>query len=311
MKKMLLPSLLITGACVSGCVSMLSSAPPSIEMAYTTENPSGAGVVQVFEIGTNTVIQVRNIDTVHPKFIDEQGNQLKYQIFGQNAVLEGRHNLFRVVTLNGTTTVKRTAIQNAKESDAPIATVTPQPNAAVQAQKAAPASQTAKTLDTLRADAPPQLLIKHKDDTPEQLQAEIDRMKAELNEIKKLLNRSAPVDKQAPVKKEQAEQTTIIVRFADNSGQFQPTPADQMALRDLTRTASLLTVTGYTDSYVPNTHARTLANLRAYAAKDYLVSGGVNAAKITVKAIPAGGFIADNRTKEGKAVNRRVEISAS
>lgn len=318
MKLLTIPAIIAASVCMGGCVSMLSGPTPTIDMAYVTDNPRGAGVVQVFEIGTNTVVQVRNIDTVRPIIEDASGRPLKYQIYGQNAVLEGRHNVFRVVTLHGTSTVKRNDVEqgtlvNLPLAGSPAAARSPAPTSGSGIP--APAITFESAGQPMADGASNDAVTQTADDTPEALQAEIDRMKKELEEIKALLSQGAGAGSsrtlQSPDKPLQRtlQSSTVIVQFADNSDRFEPNVADRQAIRELAHSATKVRVFGYTDSFTATHHAKALATLRAYAAKEYLVAEGVDPSKISVKAIPSGSFIADNRTKEGKAANRRVEIT--
>lgn len=70
----------------------------------------------------------------------------------------------------------------------------------------------------------------------------------------------------------------------------------------------MLEVIGHTDSTGPDAYNQGLSERRAQAAADYLVGKGVNAANITTKGMGESSPIADNATREGRAMNRRVEI---
>jgi len=66
-------------------------------------------------------------------------------------------------------------------------------------------------------------------------------------------------------------------------------------------------VTGYTDDSKGEAAVKDLALKRAQAVVDYLVSKGVDASRLSA----AGGGVSttgDNKTKEGRAMNRRAEI---
>jgi len=70
-------------------------------------------------------------------------------------------------------------------------------------------------------------------------------------------------------------------------------------------------IVGYTDSSGSAAVNRSLSLARAIAVKDHLVAGGLDAALITVEGAGASRPVADNATAEGRAANRRVEISIS
>ncbi|MGV6860026.1 MAG: OmpA family protein [bacterium] len=69
-----------------------------------------------------------------------------------------------------------------------------------------------------------------------------------------------------------------------------------------------ITVTGHTDSTGSAAYNQKLSEKRANAVVNYLVSKGVNPALLTAVGMGETSPIADNKTKAGRAENRRVEI---
>jgi OOP family OmpA-OmpF porin len=65
---------------------------------------------------------------------------------------------------------------------------------------------------------------------------------------------------------------------------------------------------GHTDSIGSNAYNKKLSLRRADAVKSYLVSKGIEANRIYTEGKGETQPIADNKTKEGRAKNRRVEI---
>jgi len=65
---------------------------------------------------------------------------------------------------------------------------------------------------------------------------------------------------------------------------------------------------GHTDSTGPAAHNQRLSERRAEAVKAYLVSKGISADRIYTEGRGETQPVADNRTREGRAQNRRVEI---
>jgi len=67
---------------------------------------------------------------------------------------------------------------------------------------------------------------------------------------------------------------------------------------------------GYTDSIGTDEYNMKLSERRATAVKDYLIKeAGVSSSKITAVGHGEADPVADNKTPEGRAKNRRVEIS--
>jgi len=69
-----------------------------------------------------------------------------------------------------------------------------------------------------------------------------------------------------------------------------------------------VTVDGYTDSTGSDKINQPLSQKRADAAKAYLVSKGIAEGRMTTRGFGSASPIADNKTKEGRAMNRRIEI---
>ena len=72
--------------------------------------------------------------------------------------------------------------------------------------------------------------------------------------------------------------------------------------------AEKVKVTGHTDNVGSAAYNEKLSLKRAEAVRDYLVSLGVDAGKLEVRGEGMDKPIADNKTAEGRAKNRRVEV---
>jgi outer membrane protein OmpA-like peptidoglycan-associated protein len=69
-----------------------------------------------------------------------------------------------------------------------------------------------------------------------------------------------------------------------------------------------IVVEGHTDSAGKATHNDELSRKRANAVREYLISRGIGSEKIRSVGVGSGRPIASNKTAEGRANNRRVEI---
>jgi outer membrane protein OmpA-like peptidoglycan-associated protein len=74
---------------------------------------------------------------------------------------------------------------------------------------------------------------------------------------------------------------------------------------------SKMVVEGYTDSQGSAASNQDLSQRRAQSVRDYLVSRGIAADRITGQGFGPGRPVADNASAEGRANNRRVEIVVS
>jgi OOP family OmpA-OmpF porin len=72
--------------------------------------------------------------------------------------------------------------------------------------------------------------------------------------------------------------------------------------------AEKVRVVGYTDNTGTAEHNSKLSQQRAEVVRDYLVSSGVDPKKLEAIGAADAKPVADNSTKEGQAMNRRVEI---
>ncbi|PEQ12059.1 hypothetical protein B2G71_12990 [Novosphingobium sp. PC22D] len=71
---------------------------------------------------------------------------------------------------------------------------------------------------------------------------------------------------------------------------------------------SLIDVYGHTDSTGSDAYNLDLSKRRADAVARYLISQGVNSARIQTQGMGESYPVADNSTEQGRALNRRVEI---
>ena len=68
------------------------------------------------------------------------------------------------------------------------------------------------------------------------------------------------------------------------------------------------TIEGHTDSVGPKASNQTLSDKRANAVRDYLVSKGINADRLTARGYGESVPRASNKTRSGRKENRRVEV---
>jgi outer membrane protein OmpA-like peptidoglycan-associated protein len=67
-------------------------------------------------------------------------------------------------------------------------------------------------------------------------------------------------------------------------------------------------IEGHTDSIGPETYNQGLSERRAKAVEEYLISKGISADRLEIMGYGPSNPIAANDTKEGRAMNRRVEL---
>jgi outer membrane protein OmpA-like peptidoglycan-associated protein len=98
------------------------------------------------------------------------------------------------------------------------------------------------------------------------------------------------------------------VRFAFNSAKVEiPTDAASTLVEDA-KTAPLVLLRGRTDGATDSLAESRMAQARASAVRDYLIASGVDTSRIRTTHQPSGDHVADNRSPQGRDLNRRVEI---
>ena len=108
--------------------------------------------------------------------------------------------------------------------------------------------------------------------------------------------------------------TTMPIRFEESLTVFRNSAyaaLDRVAtLADACRNA-LITITGHTDSSGDPAWNRRLSLLRAQAVAAYLERRGIDANRMMTEGAGSATPIADNATRHGRSLNRRIEIAFS
>lgn len=289
LKTGLVVSVALAAVGIGGC---MSTPPSPIGFNYQVDNGLANRIVQVFDLSGNTVVQIRNVDPKSTRFFNSRNVEIPYKVMGENVVLEGVQASFTVSSDRAASRVIRTAPAIAHASaEHPVAPATGTVAAA-------------STVTTSSASAA----------RDEKLLAEITRIKTELAELKKMLaaaeqsgtSTQSALARQTSVSAESSE--VVRVNFANNSEYFAPPREVREQLVQMAKSAKVVEVRGFTDSAQPSRTSEALAKGRASAAKRFLMRHGVDGKKVRVEYEPAGKFVTENTTAEGKAANRRVEI---
>jgi len=74
------------------------------------------------------------------------------------------------------------------------------------------------------------------------------------------------------------------------------------------RSSSLIDVEGHTDSRGSDSHNQALSERRAQSVADYLASHGVSASSLNPIGMGEGSPVASNDTRDGRRLNRRVDV---
>lgn len=138
---------------------------------------------------------------------------------------------------------------------------------------------------------------------------------ARLAAEKRAAQATADLAKFASIKQESRGMVITLsggVLFASSKSELLPaaqaklnTVADALMQQD---PDSKLVVEGHTDSQGGDAYNQELSQRRAQTVRDYLVSRGVASDRATAQGFGSSRSIADNKSAEGRANNRRVEI---
>ena len=97
--------------------------------------------------------------------------------------------------------------------------------------------------------------------------------------------------------------------FSPNSSQIKSAKFTELIKELKADSKSKIIIDGYTDGDASDKYNLELSKKRANAVKSYLISKGINKSRIIINAYGEQNPIADNKTIDGKAKNRRVVIS--
>lgn len=114
--------------------------------------------------------------------------------------------------------------------------------------------------------------------------------------------------------KARIEGKPIILYFQTNANSLELSAAQRQQFADLNQYLSLVpeasvNVTGHTDNVGSRVYNINLARERANFAKNYLVNNGINTTQMKTDSKGPDQPIAPNTTEEGRAQNRRVEVT--
>jgi len=112
------------------------------------------------------------------------------------------------------------------------------------------------------------------------------------------------------IHKETVLLVTRAIQFKPNSPEILDSSKDELErlYNQISKTKYTLQINGHTAD-IGNAGAQLKLSLeRARAVKDYLVNRGINEKRLRIEGYGGSQPVADNRTEEGKARNRRVEF---
>jgi len=134
-------------------------------------------------------------------------------------------------------------------------------------------------------------------------------------ELIKRAEAPAPAPTPAPAPVPEIKAITLDANTYFDFDKYNLKPAGKQALDELVREMGDLSdvakimVVGHTDSIGTAQYNQGLSERRANTVRNYLIEKGVDAGKIEAIGRGKSQPVADNSTREGRAQNRRVEVS--
>jgi outer membrane protein OmpA-like peptidoglycan-associated protein len=135
---------------------------------------------------------------------------------------------------------------------------------------------------------------------------------------KKINRDDSSIETSAIKKIQPASEDAAIKSDADHIIYFnnETNELSEEAIEKLDRVAEIIlntplieiTLNGYSDSNGSNSYNKMISESRANMVKVYLVGKGVKPSQITIRGRGAENSIGNNKTEEGRKLNRRVEI---
>lgn len=104
------------------------------------------------------------------------------------------------------------------------------------------------------------------------------------------------------------------INFEESSAEFRSSAfprLDRVIALAQACAESRIAVTGHTDASGSKSGNQRLSVARADAVADYIVAGGVTSERLTIAGIGSAEPIADDNTRYGRSLNRRIEITFS
>lgn len=290
MKPARIAALLASSAFLAACAYVPHKEGETLRVSPDYTASDNAKDARAYVYGDRTLLEFEGTPTIL-MVKDETGAAVDYERVGQYYRLARRLDDFTVWVNGRAVTFSAATITRVFSAQVPAA-VAHQVNA-VKVIEQAPASQDDATVAALLDLSEKQLqvvrqLVDGNEKNPEATGAELFSANSRLSEM--------------------ASAAILQVNFPALSTVFKPSSDVATVLVASAKAADSVILHGYTDSKVAGRLDEKIARGRAESARKFLVDAGVNADKIKVFSQADGGFVAPNFTKEGKSLNRRVEV---
>lgn len=297
-------------AVLVGCAGTREPAPNGYSFAYVADNREELGLVQVFDDGVQTYLQLPKDGDLSTRVLDEHGHITTPIRNGAYLVVPGVHVSLTLERVAGVSHIAHQAtpgMQGVSAGSAGMATR--------DSGKGSPYGSAKRS-----ADGHPTANAARQATTPSALANTESPSESATLQVLKLQNEVLRLQEQIAQQQLQLESARLteasqvrgeifFVHFANNSARPELPDEELEEIVKEGRGAETLVIEGYTDAFYPNEAGANLAQARARNVAAMLASGGIRRDAMTIGFHAAGAFARDNMTDDGKAFNRRVAIT--
>lgn len=298
-------------AILSGCALSHSAAPSGYSFAYQADNREEIGLVQVFDDGAQTYLQLPAAGDAATRVIDEKGQTTTPIRNGAFLMVPGVHSALTLERAEGVSHINRQGglPHLASKADAQAVPATAHPAALPIAVPAGSASEDPAAPGRPIAGAPPQGPSAFGGDLAG-MQAMVSQLKSEVQALEReIADEQEALEQTRQLLARETRTETFVIHFANNSARAQLSEEEIASIVNVGKNAQSLIIEGYTDAFYANAAGAHLARARAQNVAEVLTQGGLKREVMNIEFHAAGGFARENTTDEGRAFNRRVAIS--
>ena len=331
-------------ACTLAALTLMGCAhqaqPPSSYRFDYQARQNAEGVIRAFDDGRQTIVQFVDLERSQPKFADQDGKALEYEIRGQYAVLPEIVPHLTVSTTAGAASFAYTGKPVTKPAAAEATPIEVLPSVVTDPPTPARASVTNENAELamlrgLIAEANQQLAdIKRELTEAMAKKAAIDTAATAAPPaaaavavvtptvtpvpVATVTTTITPEPTAAPAVATQAEKPSVgVYRLPEKIQAYFGSVGTTLQI-DANKAEDLLAaamaadrvlITGHADATGDRKKNEAIALSRAQSAKAYLVTRGIEDTKISTTTKGDRAPVATNNTAEGRALNRRVDFT--
>lgn len=301
--------LVVLCAALASCASLQTGEVATSRVSPHYDAIGDSHGIRPFLYGKGTVLELPG-KALWLTVTDENGVTVPHEVIGKHVRIARRLSELQVQYNLSSARFKLAAGSETKRAVAPAAIPAPAAlSPSLQSEPIRLQATLASTASALDPAAPPKLasnaaLWKIAEHQLSELKAALHKASLSEGERAELESKIQALERDF----QRAAKVVVSVRFDREQTAFKMHPSVEAALIPAAITASSIDVRGRTDSKIAGPADASIAQARADAATSFLLARGVTRGKISTSSLAAGDRVAPSSTKQGRALNRRVEI---